>query len=173
MTFASSFGTAFECYDFFLYATLAPFFAALFFPPGNETAALLAAFATYTAGFIVRPFGAVLFGRFGDTIGRKQVILAGCLLAIITYSPLFKMLGQAVNPDLVAFQERTEVALRANPANCQFHVFVGPWSNFTDCDKARDFLTDRGVSFTIVDVAAGAPQTITTSTFRSPFSSSS
>ena len=173
MTFASSVGTVFEWYDVFLYATLAPFFAALFFPPGNETAGLLAAFATYTAGFIVRPFGAVLFGRFGDTIGRKQVILAGCLLAIITYFPLFKMLGQAVNPDLVAFQERTEVALRANPANCQFHVFVGPWSNFTDCDKARDFLTDRGVSFTIVDVPAGAPQTIATSTFRSPFSSSS
>jgi hypothetical protein len=384
VTFASSVGTVFEWYDFFLYATLAPFFAFLFFPPGNETAALLAAFATYAAGFIVRPFGAVLFGRFGDTvgrkyvflitillmggatfaigllptyeqvgwlapallvtlritqglalggeyggaatyvaehtvsehrgyvtsliqttasggfllslivilacrlvideqdfaewgwripfllslvllilsiyirlrlsesplfqymksrgqdskhplrdaflrypnnknallallgaaagqgviwytgqfyalfflqitmkvdyliaygimisallisiplflffgwlsdrIGRKQVILAGCLLAAMTYFPLFQMLAQAVNPDLVAFQERTEVTLRANPDNCQLHVFVGPWSNFTDCDQARDFLTDRGVSFTIIDVPANAPQTIT------------
>jgi hypothetical protein len=51
--FASSLGTVFEWYDFYLYATLAPFFAALFFPKGNETAALLSAFATYAAGFLV------------------------------------------------------------------------------------------------------------------------
>src|SRR6185436_11743371 len=50
--FASSLGTVFEWYDFYLYATLAPFFAALFFPKGNDTAALLAAFATYAAGFL-------------------------------------------------------------------------------------------------------------------------
>ena len=56
--FASSLGTIFEWYDFYLYAVLAPFFAALFFPPGNQTAALLSAFATYAAGFLVRPFGA-------------------------------------------------------------------------------------------------------------------
>ena len=49
--FASSLGTVFEWYDFYLYAVLAPFFAALFFPPGNATAALLSAFATYAAGF--------------------------------------------------------------------------------------------------------------------------
>ena len=64
--FASSLGTVFEWYDFYLYATLAPFFAALFFPKGNDTAALLSAFATYAAGFLVRPFGALLFGRIGD-----------------------------------------------------------------------------------------------------------
>src|SRR6185503_16519568 len=51
--FASSLGTVFEWYDFYLYATLAPFFAALFFPKGNDTAALLSAFATYAAGFLV------------------------------------------------------------------------------------------------------------------------
>src|SRR3979490_3392536 len=61
--FASSLGTVFEWYDFYLYAVLAPFFAALFFPPGNDTAALLSAFATYAAGFLVRPFGALIFGR--------------------------------------------------------------------------------------------------------------
>ena len=69
--FASSLGTVFEWYDFYLYATLAPFFAALFFPSGNETAALLSAFATYAAGFLVRPFGALVFGRIGDLVGRK------------------------------------------------------------------------------------------------------
>src|SRR5437870_9136335 len=73
--FASSLGTVFEWYDFYLYATLAPFFAALFFPPGNDTAALLSAFATYAAGFLIRPFGAVIFGRIGDLVGRKYTFL--------------------------------------------------------------------------------------------------
>src|SRR5438105_8517888 len=72
---ASSTGTIFEWYDFYLYATLAPFFAALFFPKGNDTAALLSAFATYAAGFLVRPFGALVFGRLGDLIGRKHTFL--------------------------------------------------------------------------------------------------
>src|SRR6516225_3256371 len=68
--FASSLGTIFEWYDFYLYAVLAPFFASLFFPAGNDTAALLSAFATYAAGFLVRPFGALIFGRIGDLVGR-------------------------------------------------------------------------------------------------------
>jgi MFS family permease len=69
--FASSLGTVFEWYDFYLYAVLAPFFAALFFPPGNQTAALLSAFAAYAAGFLVRPFGAIVFGRIGDLVGTQ------------------------------------------------------------------------------------------------------
>ncbi len=71
----SSVGTVFEWYDFYLYATLAPFFAKLFFPPGNDTAALLSAFTAYAAGFLVRPFGALVFGRIGDLIGRKYTFL--------------------------------------------------------------------------------------------------
>src|SRR5437763_9426757 len=73
--FASALGTVFEWYDFYLYAVLAPFFAALFFPPGNQTAALLSAFAAYAAGFLVRPFGALVFGRIGDLVGRKYTFL--------------------------------------------------------------------------------------------------
>jgi MFS family permease len=73
--FASSLGTVFEWYDFYLYATLARFFAESFFPKGNETAALLSAFATYAAGFLVRPFGAIVFGRIGDLVGRKYTFL--------------------------------------------------------------------------------------------------
>jgi MFS family permease len=73
--FASSLGTVFEWYDFYLYATLAPFFAGTFFPKGNDTAALLAALATYAAGFLVRPFGALVFGRVGDLVGRKYTFL--------------------------------------------------------------------------------------------------
>jgi MFS family permease len=95
---ASSVGTVFEWYDFYLYATLAPFFAALFFPKGNETAALLSAFATYAAGFLVRPFGAIVFGRIGDLVGRKYtflitiVVMGGSTFAV-GLLPTFQTIG--------------------------------------------------------------------------------
>src|SRR6187431_3039180 len=96
--FASSLGTVFEWYDFYLYATLAPFFAAVFFPPGNNTAALLAAFATYAAGFLVRPFGALLFGRIGDLVGRKYtflvtIIVMGAATFAVGLLPTFASIG--------------------------------------------------------------------------------
>ena len=372
---ASSLGTVFEWYDFYLYATLAPFFAALFFPSGNDTAALLSAFATYAAGFLVRPFGAIIFGRIGDLVGRKytflvtivvmggatflvgllptftaigwlapfllvtlrlaqglalggeyggaatyvaeharphergyatsyiqttatlgffmallviglcriymdakvfaewgwripflvsvfllgisvwirlrlnespvfakmkeegkgskapltesflhypnnkyvllallgatagqgvvwytgqfyalffltitlkldyisayslialslvigtpffivfgwlsdrigrlKIILAGCLIAAVTFIPLFKGLTHYVNPDLEAFADKNPITVSADQSTCNFHIFVGPWSNFTQCDRAQDFLTKSGLSFKIVSV---------------------
>src|SRR5437660_8532666 len=96
--FASSLGTVFEWYDFYLYATLAPFFAALFFPPGNETAALLSAFATYAAGFLVRPFGAIIFGRIGDLVGRKYtflvtIVVMGGSTFLVGLLPTFASIG--------------------------------------------------------------------------------
>src|SRR5436309_11846989 len=72
---ASSVGTIIEWYDFYLYATLAPFLAPIFFPSDNPTTSLLSAFAAYAAGFLVRPFGAVFFGALGDIIGRKYTFL--------------------------------------------------------------------------------------------------
>src|SRR3954469_16173998 len=376
--FASSLGTVFEWYDFYLYAVLAPFFAVLFFPPGNQTAALLSAFAAYAAGFLVRPFGALVFGRIGDLVGRKytflvtilfmgsatflvgllptyesvgwlapilmvtlrlvqglalggeyggaatyvaehaapgrrgydtswiqttatlglflallliylcrsnmdakqfaewgwripfwaslillifsiyirlklhespvfqkmkaegkgskspltdsffkypnnkyvllallgatagqgvvwytgqfyalfflsltlkldyqstykliglslligtpffivfgwlsdrigrlKIILAGCAIAALTYFPLFAGLTHYVNPDLEAFAQKNPITVTADQSTCNFHIFVGPWSNFTQCDRAQDFLTKSGLSFKIVS-APGA-----------------
>src|SRR5690242_16133733 len=72
---AASLGTVFEWYDFFLYGSLAVFFSALFYPPGNDTAAFLASLATFGAGFAVRPLGALIFGALGDLIGRKRTFL--------------------------------------------------------------------------------------------------
>ena len=383
--FASSLGTVFEWYDFYLYATLAPFFAALFFPPGNATAALLSAFAAYAAGFLVRPFGALVFGRIGDLVGRKytflmtilfmggstflvgllptyetigwaapvllvtlrlvqglalggeyggaatyvaehaphgkrgydtawiqttatlgfflslaviglcrfsgwltpdefktwgwripfwvsiillafsvyirlklnesplfqkmkaegkgskspltdsflkypnnkyallallgatagqgvvwytgqfyalifltitlkvdgltaytliglalligtpffivfgalsdrigrlKIILAGCLIAALTYFPLFQALTHYVNPDLEAFQGKTTITVAAK--DCNFHIFVGPWSKFSDCDRTKDFLTKQGLSFTSTDAPADATAPVVT-----------
>jgi hypothetical protein len=374
VVFAASLGTIFEWYDFYLYATLAPFFASLFFPSGNDTAALLSALATYAAGFLIRPFGAIVFGRIGDRmgrkyaflitmvlmgtstfavgllptyeqigwlaplilvllrlaqgfalggeyggaatyvaeytpaqirglstgwiqttatvgflltllvvvacrnfftpeqfkaygwrvpflvsivllmfsayirlrlkesplyqhmrasgtlsqapimesffragnaryvflalfgaaagqgvvwytgqfyvlyflqftlkvdfdlayqimmiallistplfiffgwlsdkIGRKPIILAGCLLAVLTYFPIFSALTRAVNPDLAAFQRHTPITLSADSETCNVHLLVLPWSVFSDCDRAKDHLTKLGLSFEIVD----------------------
>jgi MFS family permease len=383
--FASSLGTVFEWYDFYLYATLAPFFAAVFFPKGNATAALLSAFATYAAGFLVRPFGALVFGRIGDLVGRKytflvtilvmgfstfavgllptfasigwaapillvtlrllqglalggeyggaatyvaehaaegkrgydtswiqttatlgfflsllvigicrfsgvmtpaqfadwgwrlpflvsllllifsvyirlklnespvfqrmkaegkgskaplrdsflkypnnkyvllallgatagqgvvwytgqfyalffltitlkvdgqtaytlialslllgtpffvffgwlsdkigrlKIILAGCVIAALTYFPLFGALTHYVNPALEKFQNANQISVSAK--NCNFHIFVGPWSTFSDCDKAKDFLTKSGLSFTSTDLPASSSDTVVT-----------
>jgi len=381
--FASSLGTVFEWYDFYLYAVLAPFFAAVFFPKGNATAALLSAFATYAAGFLVRPFGALVFGRIGDLVGRKytflvtilvmgfstfavgllptyasigwaapillvslrllqglalggeyggaatyvaehaapgkrgydtswiqttatlglflallviglcrftgwltpaqfsdwgwrlpflvslvllifsvyirlklnespvfqrmkaegrgskaplrdsflkypnnkyvllallgatagqgvvwytgqfyalffltitlkvdgvtaytliaisllfgtpffiffgwlsdrigrlKIILAGCVIAAVTYFPLFAGLTHYVNPALEKFQASTAIAVQAK--DCNFHIFVGPWSKFSDCDKAKDFLTKSGLSFQSSALPAGSADTV-------------
>jgi MFS family permease len=403
--FASSLGTVFEWYDFYLYATLAPFFAALFFPPGNDTAALLSAFATYAAGFLVRPFGAIIFGRIGDLVGRKYtflvtilvmgistfavgllptfsdstilgfsvpgigwaapvllvslrllqglalggeyggaatyvaeharpgrrgfatswiqttatlgfflallviglcrfyffdakqfaewgwrvaflvslvllvfsvyirlklnespvftrmksegkgstspltdsflrypnnkyvllallgatagqgvvwytgqfyalffltittkvdpltaytligaslligtpffvifgwlsdkigrlpIILSGCLIAALTYFSLFDQLAKAANPDLAAFQEKTKISLSVDPAQCNFHIFVGPWSKFTECDKAKDHVIKQGLSFETTEAPPGSPVVLTINgTTVQPFS---
>jgi MFS family permease len=373
--FASSLGTVFEWYDFYLYAVLAPFFAALFFPAGNDTAALLSAFATYAAGFLVRPFGAVIFGRVGDLVGRKytflvtimvmgtstflvgviptfaavgwiapvllvslrllqglalggeyggaatyvaeharpnergfatswiqttatlglllaliiialcreympgkvfsewgwripflvslillifsvyirlrlnetpifqkmveegkaskapltesffhypnnkyvllallgatagqgvvwytgqfyalfflililklnyiaayvliglslvigtpffivfgwlsdrigrlKIILAGCIIAALTYFPLFQGLTHYINPDLEAFQAKNQISVSVDPATCHFQLFVGPWSKFSNCDRAKDFVSKLGLSFKTIEV---------------------
>ena len=383
--FASSLGTVFEWYDFYLYAVLAPFFAVLFFPPGNQTAALLSAFAAYAAGFLVRPFGAIVFGRIGDLVGRKytflvtiifmgfatfavgllptyasigwlapilmvtlrlvqglalggeyggaatyvaehapqgrrgydtsfiqttatlglflallliylcrsnmdakafaewgwripfwvslillafsvyirlklhespvfqkmkaegkgskspltdsffkypnnkfvllallgatagqgvvwytgqfyalffllitlkldyvsaytligvslligtpffvffgwlsdkigrlKIILAGCLIAAVTFFPLFQGLTHYINPALEEFSAKTPITVAAT--DCQFHIFVGPWSKFTDCDRTKDFLTKQGLSFKSVPVESGKPVVTTVGT---------
>lgn len=383
--FASSLGTVFEWYDFYLYAVLAPFFAVLFFPPGNATAALLSAFAAYAAGFLVRPFGALFFGRIGDLVGRKytflvtiivmgfstfavgllptfssvgwlapilmvslrllqglalggeyggaatyvaehaapgrrgydtawiqttatlglflaliviglcrftdvmtaaqfaewgwripflvslvllvfsiyirlklnespvfqrmkaegkgskapltesflrypnnkyvllallgatagqgvvwytgqfyalfflqitlkldiqttylligislllgtpffivfgwlsdkigrlKIILAGCLIAAVTYFPLFQALTHYVNPALETYQASHPISVAAR--SCNFHIFVGPWSKFSDCDKTKDFLTKQGLSFTSTDLPSDAADSVVT-----------
>jgi len=73
--FASSLGTVFEWYDFYIYGTLAPILAAQFFSGVNPTAAFIFTLLAFAAGFAVRPFGALIFGRLGDLIGRKYTFI--------------------------------------------------------------------------------------------------
>ncbi len=77
---ASSIGTLIEWYDFYIFGTLTAIISIQFFPSENPTAALLAALAAFAAGFIVRPFGALVFGRLGDLVGRKYTFLVTLLL---------------------------------------------------------------------------------------------
>jgi len=88
----------FEWYDFYLYGSLAVFFGGLFFPPGNDRAALLASLATFGAGFGVRPLGALVFGRVGDLVGRKFTFLVtimtmGLSTALIGFLPTYAQVG--------------------------------------------------------------------------------
>jgi MFS family permease len=96
--FASSLGTVFEWFDFYLYGTLAVFFGTLFFPPGHETAAFLASLATFGAGFAVRPLGALVFGRIGDMVGRKYtflitIVVMGLATALVGVLPTYAQIG--------------------------------------------------------------------------------
>jgi MFS family permease len=98
IVFAAALGTVFEWYDFFVYGSLAAFFSTLFFPKGNDTAALLAALATFGAGFVLRPLGAIVFGRLGDLVGRKKTFLVtmlvmGLATAAVGLLPSFETFG--------------------------------------------------------------------------------
>jgi MHS family proline/betaine transporter-like MFS transporter len=77
---ASSVGTLIEWYDFYIFGSLATILSQQFFPKTNPTAAFLSTLATFAAGFIVRPFGAIVFGRLGDLVGRKYTFMVTLIL---------------------------------------------------------------------------------------------
>ncbi len=95
---ASSTGTIIEWYDFYIFGSLATVISPLFYPPGNETFALIAYLATFAVGFVVRPFGAIFFGRIGDLVGRKYAFLFTLLLmggatAAVGFLPTYSQIG--------------------------------------------------------------------------------
>jgi MFS family permease len=113
---ASSVGTLFEWYDFYLYGSLAVFFGGRFFPATNETAQLLASLATFGAGFGVRPLGAVVFGHLGDLIGRKYTFLMtmatmGMATALIGLLPTYDKVGLPATVLLVSLRLLQGLAL--------------------------------------------------------------
>jgi MFS family permease len=113
---ASSVGTLFEWYDFYLYGSLAVFFGTLFFPEGNETAQLLGSLAAFGAGFGVRPLGAVVFGSLGDRVGRKYTFLItmatmGVSTALIGLLPTYSTLGLVATALLVLLRLLQGLAL--------------------------------------------------------------
>jgi hypothetical protein len=95
----------------------------------------------------------LVFGALSDKIGRKKIILAGCLIAAATYFPLFRGLTHYVNPALEAYQKSTPISVAAS--DCNFHIFIGPWSRQSACDRAKDFLGKAGLSFESIAAISG------------------
>jgi MFS family permease len=124
---ASAVGTIIEWYDFYLYATLTPFLAPIFFPPGDATSQLLSAFAVYGAGFAVRPFGALVFGRVGDVVGRKvafllTVSIMGGATVMVGLLPSYAQIGLAAPIILVSFRMLQGLALGGEYGGAAIYV---------------------------------------------------
>ena len=97
---ASAVGTMIEWYDFYIFGSLASVMSPLFYPSGNDTLALIAYLSTFAVGFVVRPFGALFFGRIGDLVGRKYAFLVTLLImggatALIGFLPTYAAIGMA------------------------------------------------------------------------------
>ncbi len=127
-------------------------FYALFFLPqalkvDGATANILVAISL----LIATPFF-VIFGTLSDKIGRKPIILGGCLIAAVTYFPLFKALTEAANPDLARAQATAPVTLVANPAECSFQFNPTGTAKFTSsCDIAKQVLAANSVNYENVE----------------------
>ena len=103
----------------------------------------------------------IVFGSLSDKIGRKPIIMAGCLLAVLTYFPIFNALTKAANPDLHAAQQASKVVVTADPAECSFQFNPTGTVKFTSsCDIAKQKLASSSVSYETVDAPAGTPATI-------------
>jgi len=113
---AAAVGTMIEWYDFYIFGSLAAVLAVKFYPPGNDTFAYIAYLATFAVGFVVRPFGALFFGRIGDIIGRKYaflvtLVIMGSATAAIGFMPSFKTAGWFAPIILIAIRVLQGLAL--------------------------------------------------------------
>jgi MFS family permease len=114
--FASSLGTVFEWYDFYLYGSLAAIISKQFFSGVNETAAFIFALMAFAAGFAVRPFGALVFGRLGDLVGRKYtflitILIMGASTFVVGLLPSYAAIGIAAPIILIALRLLQGLAL--------------------------------------------------------------
>ena len=136
-------------------------FYALFFLTGalkvdGPTANILIAISL----LIGTPFF-IVFGTLSDKIGRKPIIMAGCLIAALTYFPLFKALTEAANPDLAAAQAKNQVTVTADPSECSFQFNPTGVAKFTSsCDIAKQKLAASSVSYDNIVGPAGQPAVI-------------
>jgi predicted MFS family arabinose efflux permease len=132
-------------------------FQALFFLSSTLKLDPLITYELIAVSLIIGTPFFIVFGRLSDRIGRLKIILAGCLIAALTYIPLFKGLTHYTNPALEAFQETTQVTIAATESSCELHIFRGPWTKFSACDNAKDYLTSRGISYQQIPAVEGKP----------------
>ncbi len=104
----------------------------------------------------------VVFGSLSDRIGRKPIILAGCILAALSYFPLFTALTKVANPALYRAQNSATVAVTADPAECSFQFNPTGKSKFTStCDIAKELLAKSAVQYKTIAAPPGTPVTVT------------
>ena len=136
-------------------------FYALFFLTGvlkvdGYSANLMVAWA-----LLVGAFGFILFGWLSDKIGRKPIILGGCLLAALTYFPVFRYMAETANPALTNAQDTVHVVVIADPATCSFQFNPTGLSKFVNsCDVAKGALARASVSYSQEDATPGTPASI-------------
>jgi MFS family permease len=137
------------------------FYALFFLTSALKVDATSAQYMIAAALVLGTPFF-VVFGALSDKIGRKPIIMAGLLLAVLTYFPLFKALAGAANPELAAAQAASQIVVKADPATCSFQGSpVAREVDFTSsCDIAKRALTANSASYANEAVPAGTPTTV-------------
>jgi MFS family permease len=127
-------------------------FYALFFLTGTLKISWKTSYMIVATALVLGTGLFVFFGWLSDRIGRKKIMLAGCLLGALTYFPIYRAMTHFGNPALERFAASTTISLRAD--NCRMHLFPNPKTVFSDCDRVQDFLSKRSLSF---ETVAGAP----------------
>ncbi len=136
-------------------------FYALFFLQSILKVDLLTANVLIAWSLILGTGGFIVFGSLSDKIGRKPIILAGCVIAAVTYFPLFKALTANADPTLFKAQTESPVVVKADPADCSFQFNPTGTAKFTSsCDIAKAFLARNAVSYTTEAAPAGSTTTI-------------
>ncbi|HET9687328.1 MAG TPA: MFS transporter [Pseudolabrys sp.] len=131
-------------------------FYALFFLQNILRVDAFTANALIAWSLILGTGGFIFFGALSDKIGRKPIILAGCLIAALTYFPLFKMMTATANPALYKAQENTQVTIIVDPRDCSFQFNPTGTAKFTKpCDIAKALLARSSVNATTVDAPGG------------------
>src|SRR5262245_4200363 len=116
-----------EWYDFYIFGSLATTISPLFYPPGNDTLALIAYLSTFAVGFVVRPFGALFFGRIGDLVGRKRAFLVTLLImggatSAIGFLPTYPTIGVAAPIALLGIRVLQGLALGGEYGGAAIYV---------------------------------------------------
>ena len=137
------------------------FYALFFLTSSLKVDATTAQYMIAAALVLGTPFF-VVFGSLSDRIGRKPIIMAGMLLAVLTYIPLFKALTSAANPELAAAQASSQIVVKADPSTCSFQGSpVARDVDFTSgCDIAKRTLTQSSASYANEELSAGAPAVV-------------
>jgi hypothetical protein len=117
-------------------------FYALFFLQNTLKVDFATSYLLVGAALLIGTPFFIAFGKLSDRIGRKPIIVAGCVFAVLTFVPLFKSLTHFANPALAEFEEKAAITVAAR--DCHFNIFAKPVS---DCDRAKDFLTKAGLSY--------------------------